>query len=107
MIWSWDFDSFRLWFGTFRHSLLLLVSGLPAVSNNLHAKTQKLWKRSAMRVAAVRPCAVHWTANRIVDAPRVPAEMLTAVHSVRLHAGILACAGLMPAIDGGADMQCS
>jgi hypothetical protein len=31
--------------------------------SNLHAKTRKLWKRSAMRVAAFRPHAVYWLAT--------------------------------------------
>ena len=31
--------------------------------NNLHAKTQKLWKHSAMRVGGFRPHAVYWSAN--------------------------------------------
>jgi hypothetical protein len=31
--------------------------------SNLHAKTQKLWKHSAMRVGGFRPHAAYWSAN--------------------------------------------
>src|SRR5580692_10308991 len=35
---------------------------------NIHAEAQKLWKRSAIRIAASRPDAVHQSTNRVADA---------------------------------------
>src|SRR5712691_10604372 len=53
---------------------------------NIHAETRKLWKCSAMRVAASRPGAVPSIHRPPVDALRVPAEMPIALSWAPLHA---------------------
>src|SRR5215471_13019861 len=69
--------------------------------SNLHAKTRKLRKHSAMRVAAFRPHAVYWLANHPLMhsacPPRCPPR--SSPTSPRADG--------MPSIEGGADMQYS
>jgi hypothetical protein len=57
---------------TFCHTQLFEITGARKMKSpfvcNIHAETQKLWKRSAIRVAASRPDAVQQSTNRIVGA---------------------------------------
>jgi hypothetical protein len=49
---------------TRNHLKLHMPRTLNPLLSNIHAKTRKLWKRFAMRVAASRPDAVHQSTNR-------------------------------------------
>jgi hypothetical protein len=53
---------------------------------NIHAETRKLWKCSAMRVAASRPGAVHQSTDRPLMHSACPAEMPIALSWAPLHA---------------------
>ena len=68
----------------FCHALLFEIKlHMPKTLNpllsNLHAKTQRLYKRSAMRIAACRPHA--WSANRPLMHSACPTRCATARNS--------------------------
>jgi hypothetical protein len=75
---------------------------------NIHAEAQKLWKRSAIRIAVSRPDAVHQSYNRVADAPPHASEMPTALSSVPCMPTCTSPrAGVAPTIESDADMKSS
>ena len=63
-----------------------LISSAAALALNIHAKTRKLWKHSALRLAGSRTNAAHQFTNRPLMNSVCPAEMSIALSRAHLHA---------------------
>jgi hypothetical protein len=93
-------------YATRNYLKLQIPKTLNPLFSNVHAKTRKLWERSAVRIAASRPDAVRQSTNRLLmhsaSPPRCP------VHSARFPCMQISTsprAGVTPSIEGGADTQ--
>src|SRR6266478_267839 len=71
---------------TSNHLKLHEPGRLKVLFSNIHAKTRKLWKHSAMRLAASRTNAAHQFTNRPLMKFRMAAEMSIALSRAHLHA---------------------
>jgi len=76
--------------------------------SNIHAETRKLWKRSAIRVAASRTNAVHQSTSRpLLHSARPPRCPLLSPRFPGMQACTSPRARVALTIESGADMQSS